>query len=143
MQVNSTIPSHYVDRSNPRWRVYTAAAARRDTSSHASKAKRRNKLNKTDTDAVNTLDRAQVRYRQSALRPIDPERLLASAEGLIESQSLIDIGVGLALLTGRRPYEIFKLGAIDRTRHAEHVRFVGQAKTKDAPLQRDDHSRAR
>jgi hypothetical protein len=57
-------------------------------------------LNETDGQDVNDLDRAHARHRQTALRPIDPDRL-------------IDIGMGLALLCGRRPYEIFKIGAIE------------------------------
>jgi hypothetical protein len=70
-------------------------------------------LNETDGQDVNDLDRAQVRHRQTARRPIDPDRLIDIAVRLIERNSIYDIGMGLALLCGRRPYEIFKTGTIE------------------------------
>jgi hypothetical protein len=94
-------------------------------------------LNETDVADVNESDRAQVRYRQTALRPIDPDRLIDIAVQLIASTSMYEIGMGIALLCGRRPFEIFNTGAIelDPDRPADHLRFFGQAKTKgSAPL---------
>lgn len=57
--------------------------------------------------------------------------LLNLAKMLLDSGSYIDVGLGLMLLTGRRPVEIFKTAsfALDPTPY--HVVFSGQAKTRD------------
>jgi Telomere resolvase len=100
-------------------------------------------LNRGDVGSVNRLDRAQVKLRQTALRPIDSDALIDKAIDLLRRDTVAEVGVGLVLLTGRRPIELFKTGAFEYV-DDEHVRFVsrydrsrsGQAKTKNASTAR-------
>jgi hypothetical protein len=57
--------------------------------------------------------------------------LLNLAKSLLDSSSYIDIGLGLMLLTGRRPVEVFKTGNFTDDPTPYHVVFSGQAKTRD------------
>jgi hypothetical protein len=90
-------------------------------------------LSKSDIAGTNDADRAQVRERKRNLIPIDADALIDKAIQLLDESTPFAIATGLVLLTGRRPYEIFKSGAIEKASDT-HVRVVGQAKLKTAPM---------
>lgn len=85
-----------------------------------------------------TRQRQDVYERQGTQRPLhNPEGIIARAEEMLERESYAAIGLGIALLTGRRDYEVFVSGSfsIDDDQPFWMV-FSGQAKTRNADKMR-------
>ena len=66
-------------------------------------------------------------------RAIDEDvanKVIGIAENLLQTDSYIDITLGLMILTGRRPIEILKTATFTKVEEPYHVCFEGQAKTR-------------
>jgi len=97
-----------------------------------------------DQKYARSAEREQVINDQNNLRPLDCEELVDCATLLITTPhktSPLIVGLGIAMLTGRRPYEIFVQGNFTKHRaRAKHLvategatlLFSGQAKTRGA-----------
>lgn len=72
--------------------------------------------------------------RQAHQHPIyDADAIVNQAVALLDKESYAAVSLGIALLTGRRIYEVCVTGSFMIVRgQAHHVRFSGQAKTRDA-----------
>jgi telomere resolvase len=70
--------------------------------------------------------------------PLDPEAAIQTALKLLNSERYLDIGIGLMLLTGRRPAEIFFAGDFSlppkgSKSQVPTIIFNGQLKTRQSP----------
>lgn len=77
--------------------------------------------------------RKRVYQRQARQKPLyDVDAIVNRACALLERESYAAVGLGIALLTGRRAYEVFVTGKFQPIRGRIHeVRFSGQAKTRN------------
>jgi hypothetical protein len=66
------------------------------------------------------------------------EKLIIIGVQLLESTNLYEIAIGLLLLSGRRPIEIFKTGSFDFVSQNK-VLFTGQAKTRESEQAQDNY----
>lgn len=87
------------------------------------------KLTKHEQSTVKAANRSQVYADHTNLRPIDPDELIIKSCKLLESESYLNIALGLMLLTGRRATEILKTAKMTPVSD-ESVLFAGQLKTK-------------
>jgi hypothetical protein len=83
--------------------------------------------------ANNTKQRKKVYQRQARQKPIyDADAIVNQALSLLEKDSYAAVAVGIALLTGRRDYEVCVTAKFQTIRGREYeVRFSGQAKTRN------------
>jgi hypothetical protein len=89
-----------------------------------------------ETQQINAAYQTEIHKEQSQLMPLEPEAVIQTARKLLVSERYLDIGIGLMLLTGRRPAEIFFAGDFSLPRKRIKVPtliFSGQLKTRGAP----------
>lgn len=66
------------------------------------------------------------------LRPLDAGKAIGIATGLLDSNKVWDVAVGIMLLTGRRGIEIFQKGSFSKVQGNPYaLEFTGQAKTRE------------
>jgi hypothetical protein len=88
--------------------------------------------------ANRTRQRQDVYERQGTQRPLhNPDTIIARAEEMLGRESYAAMGLGIALLTGRRDYEVFVSGSFSIDDELPHwMVFSGQAKTRNAEKSR-------
>ena len=93
-------------------------------------------LTRAETQQIDAAYQTEIHKEQSQLMPLEPEAAIQTARKLLVSERYLDIGIGLMLLTGRRPAEIFFAGDFSLPRKRTKVPtliFSGQLKTRGSP----------
>jgi len=60
-------------------------------------------LSRAETQQINAAYQTEIHKEQSQLMPLEVDATIQTAVKLLESERYLDIGIGLMLLTGRRP----------------------------------------
>ena len=90
-------------------------------------------LTRAETQQINAAYQTEIHEEQSQLMPLDPEATVQTARKLLTSERYLNIGIGLMLLTGRRPAEIFSAGDFSlppKRTSVPTLIFSGQLKTR-------------
>lgn len=87
------------------------------------------RLSINESNDLKQASKAQVYLDHTNLRQIDAQTLIGKALELIQTDSYLNIALGLMLLSGRRATEILKTASFQKIAQS-YVRFSGQLKTK-------------